>query len=241
VTPSSLSVVMPVYNEAAGVAEVVADVVAHVLDVVPGSDLVIVDDHSTDGTAAVLLELAQQDPRITVLVNEVNRGHGPTTRRAMDASTGAWIFHLDSDGQVDVAEFALLWAQRDDHDLVLGMRVTRHDPFHRLVLTRFTRAMVSALARQRVRDANVPFKLVRRDLYEHLRSFMPDDAFAPSILIVLGARRCGARVAEVATTHLARRHGRSTLNAKRLATAIAKSSLQTVEFSRRPVPPYRHV
>ena len=45
---------MPVYNEAIGVADVVADIRRHVLDVVPDSELVVVDDRSTDHTASVL-------------------------------------------------------------------------------------------------------------------------------------------------------------------------------------------
>jgi dolichol-phosphate mannosyltransferase len=238
VSEASLSVVMPVYNEAIGVADVVADIVRHILDVVPGSELVIVDDRSTDQTHAVLDQIAQSDSRVRLLVNEVNGGHGRTTRRAMDASTGEWIFHLDSDGQVEVSEFGLLWARRHDNDLVLGMRIIRHDPVHRLILTRLTRTMVSALARHWVRDANVPFKLIRRSLYEHLRPSIPDTAFAPSIMIVLGAYRSGARVAEVTITHLRRRHGRSTLRPKRLAVAMGRSAFETLNFSRRSVSRY---
>jgi len=44
--------------------------------------------------------------------------------------------------------------------------------------------------------ANVPFKLIRRDLFDHLAPFIPSDTFAPSILIVLGAHRIGARVSD---------------------------------------------
>jgi glycosyltransferase involved in cell wall biosynthesis len=235
----SLSVVMPVYNEAAGVADVMADIRRHILDVVPGSDLVVVDDHSTDDTATVLEGIARTDARIRVLVNDVNVGHGRTTRRAMDASTGQWIFHLDSDGQVDVSEFGLLWEQRSNHDLVLGMRVHRHDPLHRLVLTRLTRAVVSLLARRWVRDGNVPFKLIRRSLYDHLRAAIPETAFAPSIMIVIGAHRSHARVAEIETTHLRRTHGRSTLRLKRLAVAVGRSLVETLDFSRRRLPAYQ--
>lgn len=229
---------MPVYNEAAGVADVVADIVTLILDAIPESELVIVDDRSTDDTLAVLRRLADEDPRIRVLANDVNRGHGPTTRRAMDESTGAWIFHLDSDGQVDVSEFALLWSAREDNDLILGMRITRHDPRHRLVLTRLTRVMVSVLARHRIPDANVPFKLIRRSLFEHLGPYIPETAFAPSIMIVLGAHEAGAQVAEITTTHLPRRYDRSSLRRRRLAVAIRTSVVETLMFSRRSVPRY---
>lgn len=238
VTTRQLSVVMPVHNEAAALCDVIRDVTIHVLDRVPSSELVVVDDRSNDDTPAILRDAAARDPRIRVLVNAANIGHGPSVRRAIDASDGEWIFHLDSDGQVDVAEFALLWSQRVDSDLVIGVRVARKDPLVRLALTRLTRTLVSVLARRPVADANAPFKLVSRSLFEHLAPMIPAKAFAPSILLVLGAHRCGATVTEVPITHFARRHGRSSLHLRRLTLAVARCVVQTIRFARHPCEPY---
>ncbi len=238
VSPVPLSVIMPVYNEAAGVADVIADVRKHVLDVVPGSELIIVDDCSKDDSAGVLAAEAAGDPRIRLLTNASNSGHGPTVRRGFDESVGEWIFHIDSDGQVDVSEFGLLWAARERADLLLGMRLDRHDPWHRLVLTRFTRVVVSLMARRRVPDGNVPFKLVRRSLYLHLAPLMPASAFAPSLLLVIGAVRSQARLVELETTHLPRVHGASTLNVRRLAAAVVRATRETVAFGRQTFTPF---
>lgn len=237
VTPPRLTAVMPVHNEAAALGSVLDDVRRHVLDVVP-SELVAVDDQSTDETATILAAAQHDDPRIRVLTNERNRGHGPSVRRAIDASSGDWILHIDSDGQIDLSEFPRLWALIDDHDLVLGVRTRRNDPKHRLVLTRATRLLASAMARHRVVDANTPFKLIRRTLFDHLAPALPPTTFAPSILIVVGAHRCGARVGETAIAHLARPHGRSTLRVGRLARAVAVSTVQTIGFSLRQFEPY---
>ena len=233
-----LSVVMPVYNEVAGVERAIDHAVRHILDEVPGSELVVVDDCSTDGSGEIIQRLAAADRRIRLLRNEENRGHGPSIRWGMDEAQGAWIFQLDSDGQVEVSEFGLIWRNRHGSDLVLGVRARRRDPLHRLVLTRLTRAMVSVLARRRVADANVPFKLIRRELYEHLRPLVPSDVFAPSILIVLGALRSGAAVREMEVIHLPREHGTSTLNLRRLWSVVARCAWETLRFSRRPVAPY---
>jgi dolichol-phosphate mannosyltransferase len=234
----TVSVVMPVYNEAAGLAVVVEEVVREILDRVPGSELVVVDDCSTDASAAIVEGLAATDSRIRLLRNARNSGHGPTIRHGMDDARSPWIFHLDSDGQVDVAEFIGMWERRAGCDLVLGIRARRNDPAHRLVLTRCVRAMVSVLARRRVPDANVPFKLIRRDLYRHLQPVVPPEVFAPSILIVLGALRSGARVTEVEITHLPRRHGTSTLHLRRLAAVVLRCVRETVVFGMHRVPPY---
>ncbi|MEO6652967.1 MAG: hypothetical protein ABIP17_09955, partial [Ilumatobacteraceae bacterium] len=80
-------------------------------------------------------------------------------------------------------------------------------------------------------DANTPFKLIRRTLFDHLAPMIPATAFAPSILIVIGAYRCGARIADVSITHLERPHGLSTLRLGRLAAAAARSAAQTIVFS----------
>ncbi|MDO8361939.1 MAG: glycosyltransferase family 2 protein, partial [Actinomycetota bacterium] len=214
-----LSVVMPVYNEAAVIADVLAAIVQHVLDAVPGSELVVVNDCSTDDTAAVLETATAADPRIRVLANPANVGHGISVRRGWDAAHGEWIFQIDSDAQVDLAQFAGFWNVREQSDLLMGVRATRHDPRHRLVLTRFTRLIVSLLARRHLRDANVPFKLVRSSLYRHVARRMPADAFAPSILLAVGAVRSGARITEMEIRHLPRLHGKSTLRVMRLARA----------------------
>jgi len=125
-----------------------------------------------------------------------------------------------------------------DADLVLGPRVHRHDPIHRLVLTRFTRAAVSVIARRHVRVANLPFELIRRSLYEHLRPSIPAVTFAPSLMLVLGAHRSGARVLEIETTHLPRMHGQSTLRLGLLARTVAGATRQTVQFSLRSIDRY---
>ena len=121
-TAPALSVVVPVHDEEAVIDDVVAAIVREILDAVPASELVIVDDASNDSTPARLAAHAAADPRVKVLRNDVNRGHGPSLRRAIDASSGAWILHLDSDGQFDPSELPRLWDRRGEADLVLGVR-----------------------------------------------------------------------------------------------------------------------
>ena len=104
-----LSVVMPVFNEAPIIGGVVADVTRRVLDVVDDAELVMVDDRGTDGSSAILAELVGLDPRYRLVVNPINRGHGPSVLAGMAAARGTWILQLDSDGQVDLDVFAEVW------------------------------------------------------------------------------------------------------------------------------------
>jgi len=236
----AVSVVMPVYNEAAVVETVVKEVRHHVLDAVDGgTELIIVDDHGTDGSSAIVAGLAAADDRVRVLVNDRNVGHGPSVLRGLDAARGRWRLQLDSDGQVDLADFAAFWAERASADLVIGSRSNRNDPRHRLVLSRGANALVSLLVRRRVRDSNAGFKLISADLYRHLRATIPSDTFAPSLLFVVGAERAGARVAVVPVVHRPRPSGTSSLRLWKLARAMALAAVQTVRYGVRPVGRYR--
>jgi glycosyltransferase involved in cell wall biosynthesis len=136
-----LSVVMPVYNEASVIEGVVAELKRDICDHFGGAEIVMVNDGSTDDTAAILDRLAAEDSRIKVHHAAQNRGHGPTLRQAFDESTGEWILQIDSDVQQVPAEFWQLWERRDDGDLVMGMRRIRRNGRHRVIVSAAARYM----------------------------------------------------------------------------------------------------
>ena len=98
-SPRVLSVVMPCFNEADTVREVVKEVLASELV----GELVIVDDASTDATSDILAELG--DPRVRVLVHEVNRGKGAALRTAFAAAALPYVIVQDADLEYDPAEY----------------------------------------------------------------------------------------------------------------------------------------
>jgi glycosyltransferase involved in cell wall biosynthesis len=224
-----LSVVVPVYNERPVIESLLADAEA-LIAALPDAEIVVVDDASTDGTAEALEHWQRDNPHIRVIRQSRNRGHGPAVIAAISASTGDWIFQIDSDGQFDLEQFWDLWKQRDGADLVLGIRADRRDPRYRIVLSRGVAAVVSLLAGRRIRDPNVPFRLYRRSLWEELQPLVPDDALIPSIFVSLGAAVHRHRLVEVPVTHRARPHGRSTLQSGKLILFCLLALRQLIEF-----------
>ncbi len=104
--PTTLSILMPVYNERATLAEAVADALAAELPV-DARQLVIVDDGSTDGTLEILRN-TEWPPSVTVVEHDRNRGKGAAIRTALTHATGDYAAILDADLEYRAADLAPL-------------------------------------------------------------------------------------------------------------------------------------
>ena len=221
---------MPVYNEAGVIAEVVDELTREVVERLEGAEIVLVDDGSTDGSQAILDRLASELSHVTVLHAPRNQGHGPSLRRAFEESAGEWLFQMDSDGQQRGAEFWDLWALRESADLVVGVRRGRSEGRHRDAVSAAARWANRVVGGGRLRDVNVPFKLIRREVWDDLRADVPRTPVAPSLLIAVGASVRGWRVAEVEISHLPRRHGTSTVDVPALVRLTLGALRELIGF-----------
>jgi dolichol-phosphate mannosyltransferase len=228
-----LSIVMPVYNEAGVIADVIGELGRDVIARLDGAEVVVVDDGSTDATPSVLDGLAAANGWLTVIHAERNQGHGPSLRQAFESSEGEWLFQMDSDGQQVAAELWDLWARREEADVVVGVRRGRSEGRHRDVVSAFARVAARLAGGARLRDVNVPFKLIRREVWEDLRGDVPARPVAPSLLIAVGASVRGWRVSEVEISHLPRRAGSSTVDVAALIRLTAGALRELIRFRRR--------
>jgi glycosyltransferase involved in cell wall biosynthesis len=100
---TKLSVLMPIYNEARTLRTIVGKVLAAPVNV--EVELVCVDDCSTDGSLAILEELAAEDQRIRVMAQPINMGKGKAIRTAIDNMTGDLAIIQDADLEYDPNEY----------------------------------------------------------------------------------------------------------------------------------------
>jgi dolichol-phosphate mannosyltransferase len=225
-----LSVVMPAYNEQGGIADAVRAVQEHVFTIVPTAELVAVDDGSRDLTGAILDELAVADSRVHV-VHKANGGHGPALLTGLAAARGEYLFLIDSDNQIPLESFAQLWQKvQVGYDAAFGVRTVRNDARLRRVLTRVIRSALTLLFGIRLRDANIPFKVFRRDLWRAAEPFIPRDTLAPSIFFAVHARHNGAKIAFVEVAHRERTTGTVSIRRWKLIKFCARALRQLLSF-----------
>jgi glycosyltransferase involved in cell wall biosynthesis len=144
----SLSIVVPAWNEKASIEATVADALTVGARVTDDLEVIVCNDASTDGTAAILDRLAAREPRLRVIHAPRNRGIEGSIRALYAAASKAWIFLNSADRQwrMDCLELMLAEALRGS-DLVVGVRTDKravYTPYRRL-LSRTYEAVVRGL------------------------------------------------------------------------------------------------
>jgi glycosyltransferase involved in cell wall biosynthesis len=183
-----ISIVIPVYNEAESVARVIDEVHVAMHAVSEPYEIIVVDDGSTDNSAAVLRHRAD----ITLLSHGVNRGYGRALKTAIAHAGGEWIAICDADATYPVSALSSLLEARKDNDMVVGSRTqTRNISRPRRVGQWILKRMVHALVRVQVPDLNSGFRVFRRELAEEFWGLLPDGfSFTTTITVAsLSAQR----------------------------------------------------
>jgi glycosyltransferase involved in cell wall biosynthesis len=227
-----LTVIMPVYNEEGAIALAVEEVRRHVLDAVPGADFVVVDDGSRDGTAALLDELARGDARLRV-IHQANCGHGGALLTGLAQAAGQHVFLIDSDRQIPLDGFAAAWAQVGrGRAAVFGVRKNRNDPALRLYLSRLISGVIRVWFGVRLADANVPYKLLRRSIWQEASTCIPPGTLAPSLFLAIHAKARGHDIVEIEVPHKERETGEVSIKRLTLLKFCAVGFRQMSAFRR---------
>ncbi|MCR4407921.1 MAG: glycosyltransferase family 2 protein [Anaerolineae bacterium] len=209
---TSLSVVLPAYNEEANIGPMIEDVVRVIGPLVDDYEIVVVDDGSRDQTAARVREKAAEYPQVRLISHEVNRGYGAAVFTGLTRAAKDLIFFTDSDRQFvieEIKEFLPLILE-NKADLVAGYRPTRSDPFHRKLFGWGWSALMALLFGYTVRDVDCAFKLFRRQVVEAVADQISSGGATFSIEFLVRAKRAGFRFRELPVSHRPRVAGSQT-------------------------------
>ena len=155
-----LSVLMPVFNEAPTIAEVVERVRAVPLD----HEIVLVNDASSDGTHAIVEDLAAPD--VAVIHHPVNRGKGAAIRTGLEAAAGDVIVIQDADLEYDPSDFTRLIAPiaGGQAEVVYGVRPLGSQKLVMHFGNRFVTLAANLLYGARLKDMETCYKMMRREI-----------------------------------------------------------------------------
>jgi glycosyltransferase involved in cell wall biosynthesis len=204
----SISAFFPAYNEEANVGAMVERLRAVLPTVSDDYEIIIVNDGSQDRTAEVADGLAAADPHVRVVHHAQNRGYGGALKSGFTASTKAYVFFTDGDGQFDVNEITTLIPQVPQYDVVIGYRIDRAEGGLRRVNAGAWNWLVRRLFGIPSRDVDCAFKLFDRRVFEVVKPEAEGAMISTEILA--RSVRSGFRVTEVGVHHFARRHGTPT-------------------------------
>jgi len=200
-----LSVVIPMYNEAANVAPLVRSICAALVGRVADFELLLVDDGSSDDTWANIRSVATPS-RVRGIRLAQNVGQTAAMMAGFDHARGAVVCSLDGDLQNDPRDIpGVLEKLQEGYDVVCGWRQRRKDGLLlRRVPSWCANRLIAWLTGVPVRDNGCSLKAYRRDLLQHLALYADQHRFIPAL-----AASMGARIAEVPVRHHARLFGKS--------------------------------
>ncbi len=222
--PPAVSIIVPIYNEAANLRLLCRRVIEVVERLGQTAEVILIDDGSTDGSTELLRELALQDGRLRVLELVRNFGQTAAMSAGFDYSRGRVIVPLDADLQNDPADIPrILDKLEEGFDVVSCWRVHRRDPWTRVWPSRVANRLISWLSGVKLHDFGCTLKGYRREVIRHVRLYGEMHRFIP-----IFAKWAGARVTELPVEHYPRREGRSKYGL--LRTIKVPLDLITIKF-----------
>jgi len=216
--PERALVIIPTYNEAANVPNLVPQVLCQD----PRLEILIVDDNSPDGTGQLAEAIAQAEPRVHVLHRDGKRGLGTAYvtgfRWALEREY-AYVFEMDADFSHDPAHLKHFLKATEGADLVLGSRyldgrvTVVNWPMPRLVLSYFANIYARWLTGLRIWDLTGGFKCFRRRVLEAVDlSRVRSNGYAFQIEMSVRAWRKGFTLKEIPIVFVDRTEGQSKMN-----------------------------
>jgi glycosyltransferase involved in cell wall biosynthesis len=208
-----LSVVIPVYNE----ARTIADIIELVDGIAVDKEIIVVDDYSTDGTRDALEGAKRRFPNLTVLHHEKNMGKGRALRTGFAAARGDYVIIQDADLEYDPADYAKLLRplEQGKADAVFGSRFMSTQEHRVLYFWHSVGKKLLTLLSNMTTDLNLSdmetcYKVFRRELIQSIQLEEDRFGFEPEVTAKLA--KVGARIYEVGVAY----HGRTYAEGKKI-------------------------
>jgi dolichol-phosphate mannosyltransferase len=204
VESGSLSVVIPVYNEAENITPLLERVHSALANWPGRVEIVFVDDGSTDATLELLKRAQENDAQVRIAHFRRNLGQTAAMAAGFRLAQGRAVVTLDGDLQNDPAEIPRLVGMLKDWDCVCGIRVRRQDSWWKRISSRVANGFRNWVTGDNILDTGCTLKAFRRECLERLELYRGLHRFLPTLL-----KMRGYRVTQVPVGHQPRLHGKT--------------------------------
>jgi len=204
---TQLSLIIPAWNEAAGIACAIGEALEALTTLDYEFEILVVDDGSTDRTAREVQQIATLRPGVRLIRHERNRGYGAALATGFQAAQYPLVAFTDADNQFHLEDLERLVPLTRRYPIVAGRRADRQDSRRRRLMSRGYNTIVRFLLNTRVRDCDCALKVFRREVLAHL---LPRSrGFFVNAEMLCRANRLGVAITEVDVRHRPRIHGDS--------------------------------
>ncbi len=205
-TNISLTLVIPVYNEARIIETVIRDIYGKVIKKIPGTKFIVAEDGSVDGTKEILHKLNEEIP-FDLISSKERKGYTTAFIDALGIPKTELILFSDSDGQHDPADIFKLLKEIDKNDIVSGYKMSRYDPTYRVIISKMYNFLLFILFRLKMKDADSGFKIIKRKVIEDILQDGLNFKYCVMSEFILKAHLKGYKIKEIPITHYPRKYG----------------------------------
>jgi len=189
-------VIINAYNEAATIEQEVREIHAAIIAKLPGSELIVAEDGSTDGTKEILDRL-KGELGIVHSTSAERKGYAKAFRDALTLAKNPYVFFSDTGGKQDFNEFWKLYSHRREYAVVSGIRAGRTDQLYRRLLTWTYNFLLRKYFRVDLRDADSGFRLYQAAVIRKIAGEQWVNKYLITSELALRAIYSGHRVKEV--------------------------------------------
>jgi dolichyl-phosphate beta-glucosyltransferase len=201
-----LSIVVPAYNEANRLPPTLSKLEEFFRGFTHSYEVLIIVEQSGDGTLEIASEITSQQAHFQVIDNRVQRGKGYAVRSGMNRARGNFVFYMDADLSVPLAEVAAFlryWEENPHVDVLIGnrrhalSRITRRQAWLRRTMGQAFNRILHGCGLAPLHDTQCGFKAFRQSACREIFSRQKLDGFAFDVEVLLLAERLGFRIADL--------------------------------------------